>query len=436
MLKKSLLIFILSTVFIGCYDENELIKPHKTSYIKKDYEPLEYLNKYRTKSELVEFKKNNILTKAAKNHAIYEAKNRHHGHNEDKNNKYFTGQNPQQRSLYAGYDSKMTSENISYRQDLISSIDSLFTAIYHRFGFLDFNKDEMGFFHAEDKNYSANVFVMGNSKLNEICKNGGDKNPRRFYKDICKNNSIKISEQNFKNAIKFENPSVVLFPSDGEMEAMNYFSGESPDPMSECKILSNPVSVSFSPSIKNIKMTSFKLFDKNEPIKDIKVLTYANDTNKRFSKNEFALFSLKPFEFGKSYKAIFEYSQGSLNEKLQWSFRTKEPENDYFYAKDKQSYAIKSDTYYDLFFVPKDCNDILEHYSYSSIAKVEFKQIGTNFLRIKASGFRGSRVEFTAKGKKIYFVLTSSSKNIKSYKYYGLVLLVLAFIVLLFKGKN
>ncbi len=427
---------MICLLFISCHDEKKFVKPIKTSHVKIEQEPLQYLNEHRNNSGLVSFKQNSFLTQAAKNHAIYEAKNTHQGHDEDNSNAYFTGENPQKRALKVGYESKMISENISYKKDLNSCIDSLFTAIYHRFGFLDFSKDEVGFFIQNEANYSSCVFVMGNSKINEICKNGGDKNPQRFYKNICKDKNIKIDEKHLNDALDFDNPSVVLFPSDDEQEAMVYFSGETPDPMPKCKILSNPVSISFAPHEKNIVMKNFKLFSKNKEIEHTKIITKQNDINKKFAKNQFALFSLKPFKFATNYRVVFEYSQEGLEKKIEWNFRTKEPENDYFYIKNSQTYGIKADTYYDIFFEPETCNDILEKYSYTSLAKVSLQQIGTNFLRIKASGFKYTPITFKTNNRVVTFILTTSSKDVKKYKYYGFILLILAIIVALFiKGK-
>ncbi len=433
-MKKILLIF--SLLLAGCYDEDELTKPIYTNSTPSTHEPLEYLNEYREKSGLNPFTLNPSLSRAAKNHAIYIIKNKHQGHDEIENTRYFTGSTPQKRAIVAGYKSKLSSENISFKKDPIKSIDSLFTAIYHRFGFLDMSKDEVGFAHESFDGYNATVFVMGNAQLDDMCKNGGDLDPQKYYKNVCKHENIKIEANRFKNAVNKASTSRILFPSNLEQEAMIYFSGEKPDPAPECKILSNPVSVNFAPFMSDIKMKSFKLYGVDGEIKDTKIITKENDINKKFTEHQFALFALKPFKFGQEYRAVFTYQQGVFNDKIQWSFKTKEPKYDYFYVQDGGKYAIKPNKYYDIFFMPNDCNDVITKYSYTGFMNFKVKQIGANFLRIKADGFKGNELNFKANNKELTFVLTESSKNKKNYPYIGIFLLFLAIIIALYKVKK
>jgi uncharacterized protein YkwD len=123
---------------------------------------LEYLNALREKVGLVPFELNPYLSKAAYNHAIYMAVNKVVGHYESEGYNDFTGVTPSDRVTYAGYPLRYVGENLSYGQENIyESIDGLFSAIYHRFGFLDFNYDDVGIV-IYDNFY---VYYMGNSKL-------------------------------------------------------------------------------------------------------------------------------------------------------------------------------------------------------------------------------------------------------------------------------
>ncbi len=438
--KKAFTFTLIALVFLGC-DQNpgELSYPTKSKAVKNYDEPLFYLNSYRTNAGLVSFAYNDTLSKAAQNHANYEVQNSHSGHNESPSGIGFTGQTPQIRALNAGYNSRFVSENISYSRDIKSSIDSLFTAIYHRFGFLDFSKDEVGFYFAKKGDKQAGVFVMGNSLINDLCKKS-DENARVFYKDVCKDKNFKISETEFKSAQNFANEKIVLYPYDGQQNAQTYFSGEHPDPAPECKILSNPISVSFKPNGRRISMQSFELFDGSKRVPKHKTISKENDINAKFNAYQFAYFAQKPFRFSTRYKAIFSYLEDDEQKSIEWSFKTKEPENDYFYIKGGENLAIENDKWYDVFFMPKNCNDLIEKYSYelSSLSNVKIKQVGANHLQIKADAFKNTKINLQSKDIEInFFVIKSNKQNpFSDYKYYGFGLLILALIVGLWRRKS
>lgn len=235
-------LFLSIFIFFGCEQKPENLMQPKEVIGFDDVQgenPLEYLNHIRIMSGMVSFKYNNILEKAAKNHAKYSVFNHHLGHDEKKSENFFTGTTPSKRAFYVGYNSNV-SENISYNKDLISSIDSLFTAIYHRFGFLSFAVDEVGFAHEKNENFQASVFEMGNSILDKVCQKGADDGYGRFYTQVCKIKTAKIGMRTFENAHNFANDDIVLFPHKDALDVKVYFSGEVPDPMPTCKITANP----------------------------------------------------------------------------------------------------------------------------------------------------------------------------------------------------
>lgn len=436
---KKVSLFIFLWLFFGCEDKpKELIFPTQTNgiHVDKNQDVLAYLNRQRVQSGMVAFKKNDILQKAAKNHAIYDVKHKNQGHIESKNKSYFTGKNPFDRALHVGYKSKNVSENISYNKEIIPSVDSLFTAIYHRFGFLAFDKNEVGFSWQKEGDYSSSVFVMGNSYLNEMCKNGGNKNARRYYSDVCKNIHTKIEEKNFKRAMVFENDKGIVYPYKNADDAAIYFSGEIPDPMPSCKITGNPLSVNFAPFSKSVRMESFKMFQGNKEIKNVKIITNKNDINGKFTKNQFALFPIKTLLFDTEYRGEFSYFQSGQRKKLVWNFKTKSPSNDYFYATKEQYFAIEPDKWYSIFFTPNNCNDMVTKYNTNrpSYAKFEISQKGANYLSVKASGYKNDEITLkTNNNKKITFVLQNTSEGMKKdRKFYfilGGLLFVLAIIV-------
>merc|ERR1711879_948267 len=120
---------------------------------------LSYLNSIRTNAGMSVFKSNSLLEQSAYNHARYLSYNNEYGHYESSSNTFYTGYYPTDRANYMGYKSGI-GENISYESDFTGSIDTLMTAIYHRFGFLTFTKDEIGV-GMESLSLDANVYNMG-----------------------------------------------------------------------------------------------------------------------------------------------------------------------------------------------------------------------------------------------------------------------------------
>lgn len=416
---------------MGCEDKpKELLQPKIGLHEKELLDPLNYLNTQRVKSGMIGFTYNSTLELSASNHAKYEAYNKTQGHTEDENKRFFTGIHPYQRAFNAGYESKNISENISYNKPLIPAIDSLFTAIYHRFGFLDFDKNEVGFSYQKDGNYSSAVFVMGNSYLNGICKKAYGLNPKRYYASTCKDKSIKIGEKSFKKAINFANNNTIVYPYKNATNVDVFFSGEVPDPMPSCKITANPISVQFKPSQSKIVLKSFKLFENSKEIENTKIITKQSDINQRFTKEEFALFSLLPYKFNTTYKTVFEYEKNKKSHKISWNFTTKKPKNDYFVVKGGENLSIESDKKYDIFFFPKQCNDMVKKYKTSRPLHVNFNvtQKGINFLTIEVKGLKNDKISLTTNNNKNinFFVKTSSLSIKKSNPSYYLIGFLLA----------
>lgn len=437
-------LFLSIFIFFGCEQKPENLMQPKEVIGFDDVQgenPLEYLNHIRIMSGMVSFKYNNILEKAARNHAKYSVFHKYQGHDESVGKGLFTGADPTNRAFYAGYNSQAT-ENISYNKPMLESIDSLFSAIYHRFGFLSFDRDEIGFALEGDDDFKAAVFNMGNSNLERICQNGGDKGYGRFFTHICKQDTFKISQKNYEYAIDFANSKSIVFPYDKSDNVLFYFSGEIPDPLPECKITANPLSVQFSPKSQKVKMLSFRVYENGEELKNIKVITKENDVNKRFSEFEFALFPRHVYKFNTEYKGVFEYIQGGVRKQKEWTFKTGTPKNPYFIIHGGESLSLEADKTYDIFFMPQNCNDVLTTYNvnYPSYAKVKIFQNSVNLFSLRFSGYEGDKAVLKAdNGKKINLYLTSTSieykRGYKKHFIIGGLILLLAIFVGIFKRK-
>ena len=368
-----------------------------------DSDAVSYLNEYRRGSGLSSLKQNQILSQAAKNHADYSAQNEYMGHDETAGRAKFSGADPVSRAIAAGYKSRHILENIAYKNDFKEAVDGLFSAIYHRFAFLNLSVDEVGYALASKDKFNAFVFEMGNSRLNAFCARGAsDTGAGRFYTNVCADKNLKIKDDKFDNFTGSSKP-FVKFP--GSTAVTPYFSGEIPDPFPECKITANPVSIEFNVNAGEIKFKDFEIFKDGKKLQNLHVITSKNDVNSKFSKGQFAAFAREVFDFGAQYEAVFSYEQanaqstGAQVKQIKWSFKTKTPQNPYFDARDGDMLGVDAGKTYEIFFRPKDCNDLMTRYVYkvSGFAEAQIKQSGTNTLSVKLKGLAGDTLSTSVK---------------------------------------
>jgi len=380
-----------------------------------DSDAVSYLNEYRRGSGLSGLKQNQILSQAAKNHAEYSAQNEYMGHDETAGRAKFSGADPVSRAIAVGYKSRHILENIAYKNDFKEAVDGLFSAIYHRFAFLNLSIDEVGYALASKDKFNAFVFEMGNSRLSAFCARGAsDTGAGRFYTNVCADKNLKIKDAKFDNFIGSSKP-FVKFP--GSTAVTPYFSGEIPDPFPECKITANPVSIEFNANAGEVKFKDFEIFKDGRKLQNLHVITSKNDVNSKFSKGQFAVFSREVFDFGAQYEAVFSYEQanaqstGAQVKQIKWSFKTKTPQNPYFDARDGDVLGVDAGKTYEIFFRPKDCNDLMTRYVYSvsGFAEAQIKQSGTNTLSVKLKGLAGDTLSITAGGMSVKVRLKTSS---------------------------
>lgn len=422
---------------VSCSDTTNLVEPKNPTITITHTDPINYLNSIRSRSNLNTLKINSTLNNSSLNHAKYTLINSSESHFQTQGLPNFTGINPTDRGFFVGYNSPI-SENIAINSsDAITSISSLMSAIYHRFGFLDPTIDEIGWgFWGDDENKNF-VYNMGNSRLERFCKSGvSDKGYGKFYGDFCKDKSLKISDSKFDSYKSLNYTKFVYYPNSEYTKA--FFSQEIPDPMPECKITANPVSIDFTNSKTKIEMKSFKVFENGKELTNSKVLTSKTDPNRQFNEYQFANFILTPFKFDTEYEAKFNYKDDNKDKEISWKFKTLAPSVPYFVVKGGERLAIKPDIWYEIFLYPSDCNDVFSRYemSYRFMKKPEILTTDTNTIRVKLSGIKGSKLTIkTDTNKKIDLILTQSSKTASAFDFkfliIGIVISFLAIIILL-----
>jgi len=348
---------------------------------------LNYLNTLRTGAELIPYSPNTLLDAAAQNHIDYLIHENDFSHYEpNSGSAYFTGYRPGDRITAANYSWTSYGENLSAGDsDIYEAIDGLFTAIYHRFGFLGFLNNEIGIGSDYDVNYnwkSAYDFDMAN--------------------------------QGNWSTTRSLNPQYVLWPHNNYKNAQTSFGNtESPDPVPDCNGTNgNPISIEFNPSKNSaITMNTFKLFKSDgSEIMNTTKLDYAqcsdphnpdttdpnchleNNTTcpdpSDFSKSEchskFVLFPMQSLNLDSRYQAEFKYTENSTPKTITWSFNTRRYENKRYVATSGNTYDVISGETYLFHLKFANCNTGINSLEPSANASIE--HLAPDLFRITATG--------------------------------------------------
>lgn len=377
-------------------------------------EGLIYLNSLRENAGLITLKSNNALQKAAASHATYLVHNQSSGHYEKKGRASYTGDTPSHRILKTGYPSTYVMENISVNTPgEAEAIENLFSAIYHRFVFLNLDKDEIGIGFDSTKQKrgikSAYVYNLGSSYVSRLCQRSFTLTHGVYYmKNICRQSSkmvpmALVTEE--KEAVQRKNREIILYPYAGQTNIWPAFYNESPDPLPGYKVSGFPISVQFNPAYyQSVRLHSFRLYDEEgKEIKEVKILQHSSDHNHLFTELEFALMPLKRLEFDRRYTAVFEAVADGYKVQKRWSFSTTKPgEVLYRITKEKTTLSVRTGSTAVLYFVPNSKEDIMHGYRARGSIKVSFLDQNTlkvTFPKRPSSG----RVSLDVGRKKVFF---------------------------------
>lgn len=366
-----------------------LLFPMYLSASSKD-DALSYINQLRQEVGLATLSKNTLLEVASQKHADYLNEQHTSGHYETNHtNSFYSGYAPSDRVKAAGYYSFYTSENLSLGQkDIHASVDGLMSAIYHRYGFLDFSIDEIGIgINTNDLTKKVYNYDMGNSFANDICNHPSTYPPlageTSYYRgaDICPNisdTSLRISVNAYNDASYHYSQTYqdyIVWPPNNSTNITPVFYEESPDPLPDYSVSGYPVSIQFNDyryKDDNITIRSFKLYDINgTEITDTRELNEVNDPNNHIRGAEFALFPLKRLQFNSKYRVVVAYSINGIpaTNPIEWSFTTKSIGYPYYNITDATTtLTLQAGVTYAFYYPPSDERDVItsEHLSYSA----------------------------------------------------------------------
>ncbi|AKF25006.1 hypothetical protein YH65_06075 [Sulfurovum lithotrophicum] len=351
-----------------------------------------YLNEIRQSMGMSMLSENEKLDRAAQAHADYLIANDESAHEEIPGHKGFTGVSPKERALKAGYDVSYVSENLSTKNNSgKSSIDGLFSAIYHRFGFLDVAIDQIGVGAAQDpsaREKSAFVYLMGNSELEVLCSTPAFKGSGKYVYKVCREPEHRIAEKRFNSALNHNrqlNPKIILYPYDGQEEVPPAFYSEVPDPLPDYEVSGFPVSVVFNDYyFKKVDLVSFKLFTPDgKEVEKVRFMDKSNDPHHRFTAHQFALFPLERLEYGTRYRAEIIYRTPKGREHLSWSFETQRPtEKLHTITKREETVSLDPMQAHLLYFRPLGPHDIISDIRFPADVDISF--VDNHTLKISA----------------------------------------------------
>jgi hypothetical protein len=349
---------------------------------------------------------NPSLTLAAKWHAKYVFANNEITHIERKYGKRFSGVTPADRAVSSGYHSRFVIENLSKGEKSYGeSIRDLFGAIYHRFGFLNFNINEIGYYNLND----VYVYDMGNKFINEACDDFS--NYKSGFANICADKNKIIPKSVFYKQM-VSNPKVILWPYDGMKNVPAVFYDEIPDPLPNYGVCGYPISISFNPYYfgnKNIELISFELYKDGVKVKKVKIITAKNDVNKKLENTQFVLFPLDRLEYGEHYDVKADFVIDGKIKSFQWGFDVEEKSIPVITVVGRSGeYYIKPDETYLIYFKPLNANDKLSKLRYEFkrglvINKIGYKDANTVYLNV--SGSNGKKLKITTSKRKIILIV-------------------------------
>ena len=238
-------------------------------------------------------------------------------HQEDSSKDGFTGEWASDRAVAVGYHSNQVGENITTARDEIESIDLLFSAIYHRFGFLSFMIDEVGMGVDNFKDKKVYTYNMG-----------------------------------IKNANNYKNyPDFITFPASGMVDVLPVFYSEIPDPLPNYYMSANPISIQFNPKFANtdISIEDFSIKPIGGEALDVISLDKTTDPNGRFDNLEFAFFPIKRLDYNTTYKVVITYKASSQIKQYDFNFTTRSYPN-LITVQNNKTYTLKKNTIYYIYF--------------------------------------------------------------------------------------
>ncbi len=299
-------------------------------------EGLEALNGMRKAAGLTPVRLNPLLSRGAAGHAGYLVRNKMRGHEQQAGRPGFTGRLPTQRARQAGYLAAGVSENLTQGAGTAAgSVEDLMTAIYHRFGFLALDIDEVGIgVGPGDPKGAPWVFNMSDSALSVLCSNPPDAarfQPPGAFTQLCGATSPKLNVSYVETQqarLPRANPAWVIWPPAGYDHTPPAFFEETPNPLPDRKVSGYPISIQFNRAkVQAASLRSFRLLERagstDREVTRLRLLNKKTDPNRIFTALDFAWFPLDRLAWDSGYRVLADFDVDGRPQQFEWEFRTR-----------------------------------------------------------------------------------------------------------------
>jgi uncharacterized protein YkwD len=377
----------------------QAIDPVTTTYIQE--EPLAYINQLRQQSGLYSFEHDKRLDEAARVHAKYIRYSGHVGHmQENSSSPYYSAYSPLDRGINAGVKSQIFLENISRGQRSVkASVDGLMSAVYHRFNFLSFHTDKLGY--AIDDN--VYVYTMAHSGLDRLCHEVSYEGELSYYDGVCPEPTHRIEKEQFdfeRSRLLEQAPAYVIWPPrDGKAIPTAFFE-EEPDPLPDMQVSGYPISIEFNQKQfpNTITLERFDIFDEHDQqLTNVRLLDAQAFQGGTLLASQFVLFPLERLTHGKRYRAEIQYRYNERLETITWSFTTDYPKEKFHvieYEPEATRHIVSNEPTI-VYVVPNDGNDLLGSYDITypkTVKLLEHTLVDPNTMRLHIQGNEGDVV--------------------------------------------
>jgi uncharacterized protein YkwD len=388
---------------------------------------LAYLNSLRTLAGEPSYVINSQLTVSSTAHSNYQLTNNVMSHNEDPAKAGFTGLAPADRTKAAGYLITGVSEDISYDKDTGEALlDELMTAVYHRMGLLDFDKDEIGFGFVKNTKttngtlWSALTTNSGLKPFNDLCATGGDVISSGTYY-LCNDNATKVSSTHYDQwlaSLRVQSSDLIVWPPAGST-VPPYFYEESPDPLPTCSVSGNPVSVQVNPAKISQIILDYASLVLKEKVSGATVPIFSTLSNVsaqpdplasqllNITKPWIAVFPTLRLNWGMTYQASINYTNSGVAQTKTWEFSTKSlTQTPIILTQVNTTITANGQTQFVIYIPPGDCKASTTQATSSASGPttplVTFQTVDNHTFIVTTSGVSTATLTFTQVGNQTF----------------------------------
>lgn len=383
------------------------------SAAEEAHDALAELNALRAQAGMDGFSTDQRLAAAALGHARYLLAQPGAGHIQRRGGTGFTGVEPLDRARQAHYPAMLVSENVAQGNNEVGpALDGLMAAIYHRFGFLDFDVNSIGIGYAAYRGRpqtASYVFVMSNSDVAGLCGAKNFDGVGRYVYSVCAPD-VRIKKSVYDAArgrFARKQPELVVWPPVHGAEVPPAFFDESPDPLPDVEVSGYPISVSVNPyRVQQVKITRFRLTDlgTGKLVKQIQAMNADNDPHAKFDRHEFAWFPLQRLRWGARYRVEVGLELDGRQVTRRWEFKVRSVPAPLYtlHAKGTEQAFVTDAEGWVTVFVPPGTRGVQRlstlEYHYPQGASVDSDFLDGNTLRVRVHGKPGTKVRFETDG--------------------------------------